>query len=161
MDKVETVKLLEILNAAYPTAFKKLSTGEKLAQIGIWQYEFRNDSADVVEVALNEYILHNQYPPTIAGVRQYMQLLDNSDAELLSEAWSAVCGNIRFEDLSAENKLFFGSQARVDQYGYDSDTVQTVFAGQHKKALSEIRKRVRVKKAVEQLPNRQALEVGG
>ena len=36
MDKVETVKLLEVLNAAYPTAFKNLSTGEKRAQIGIW-----------------------------------------------------------------------------------------------------------------------------
>ena len=60
MDKVETVKLLEILNAAYPTAFKNLSTGEKRAQIGIWQYAFRNDSADVVGAALNEYILHNQ-----------------------------------------------------------------------------------------------------
>jgi hypothetical protein len=138
-----------------------MSEATRKAQIEIWHFALSDEPAEIVITALKEYILSNQFPPTIAGLRQYMQLLDNSDAELLSEAWSAVCGNIRFEDLSAENKLFFGSQARVDQYGYDSDTVQTVFAGQHRKAIGEIRKRVRVKKAVERLPNRQALEVGG
>jgi hypothetical protein len=153
--------MLAILNAAYPTTFKNMSEATRKAQIEIWHFALSDEPAEIVITALKEYILSNQFPPTIAGLRQYMQLLDNSDAELLSEAWSAVCGNIRFEDLSAENKLFFGSQARVDQYGYDSDTVQTVFAGQHRKALGEIRKRVRAKKAVEQLPNLQVLEGGG
>lgn len=153
--------MLAILNAAYPTTFKNMSEASRKAQIEIWHFALSDEPAEIVITALKEYILSNQFPPTIAGVRQYMQLLDNSDAELLSEAWSAVCGNIRFEDLSAENKLFFGSQARVDQYGYDSDTVQTVFAGQHRKALGEIRKRVRAKKAVEQLPNLHVLEGGG
>jgi hypothetical protein len=153
--------MLAILNAAYPTTFKNMSEATRKAQIEIWHFALSDEPAEIVITALKEYILSNQFPPTIAGLRQYMQLLDNSDAELLSEAWSAVCGNIRFEDLSAENKLFFGSQARVDQYGYDSDTVQTVFAGQHRKALGEIRKRVRAKKAVEQLPNLHVLEGGG
>lgn len=155
--------MLAILNAAYPTTFKNMSEATRKAQIEIWHFALSDEPAEIVITALKEYILSNQFPPTIAGLKEWIDRIRGGGAEdaLLSEAWQAVCGNIRFNDLAEENKMFFGGQTRIDNYGMDPGTVQTVFAGQYRKAIGEIRKRVRAKKAVEQLPNLQVLEVGG
>lgn len=154
MDKKETAALLEILRAAYPATFRQMSGGEKKAMLQVWQFAFRDDPGDCVAVALREYIQNNRYPPTIAGVRAYMDMLtENTDEELLDEAWSAVCGNIRFEDLSRENRIFFCSQEQIDQYGFEAGTLKTVFAGQHKRAIGAIRQRIKIRRvAKEQLP---------
>lgn len=163
MNRTETIQTLNILNAAYPRAFSGLSAKEKQAQVEIWHFAFKDESAAIIINALREYVLTNKYPPTIAGLKEWTERFTAGpeDSALLSEAWHAVCGDIRFADLSEENKIFFGDQSRVDSYGLDPGTIQTVFAGQHKKAIGEIRKRVRAKKAVEQLPNLHVLEVGG
>ena len=113
--------------------------------------------------ALKDYVLYNKFPPTIAGLGEWVNRLHGGpgDDELLTEAWQAVCGNIRFNDLSAENKMFFGGQARIDNYGLDPETRQTVFAGQYRKAIREIKKNVRAAGKLPETENRNRLEVGG
>lgn len=148
MTKQETAQLLEILNAAYPTAFRHLTASERRAQVSVWQQAFDDCTADTVASVLIEYIRHNAFPPTIAGIRSLIDMLtDKGDDELLTEAWAAVCGNLRFDALSPENQIYFGNQDRINALGSDPNTVQTVFSGQHKKALPNIRKRVRLQKA--------------
>lgn len=163
MNRTETIQTLNILNAAYPHAFSGLSAKEKQAQVEIWHFAFKDESAAIIINALREYVLTNKYPPTIAGLKEWTERFTAKpeDSALLTEAWQAVCGNIRFNDLSAENKMFFGNQTRIDNYGLDPETRQTVFAGQYRKAIKEIKKNVRAAGKLPETENRNRLEVGG
>lgn len=163
MTRSDVYRLLEMLNAAYPASFWRMTDAERKTQVALWHDAFKQEPAEIIMAALKGYVLYNKFPPTIAGLGEWVNRLHGGpgDDELLTEAWQAVCGNIRFNDLSAENKMFFGGQARIDNYGLDPETRQTVFAGQYRKAIREIKKNVRAAGKLPETENRNRLEVGG
>lgn len=140
MTKRETIKLLAVLNAAYPNFFKDMDKQQKMAQIELYQSRFKDTPVEIVAVALERYIDTNTYPPTIAGLKAIIADYQDGNKidELWKEAWAAICGRCKFEKLSDSNKIFFGSQSAIDDIGLDTKTIQSVIKGQHLKRIKEI-----------------------
>lgn len=140
MNRNETIKLLAVLNAAYPSFFRGMSKTEKQAQIELYESRFKDFSAKIVAAALERYIDTNTYPPTIAGIKTIINAYQGGSKidELWEEAWKAICGRRKFADLSAANQKYFGNQSAIDELGLSGDTVMSVVKGQYLKRISEI-----------------------
>lgn len=151
MDKNDVRGLLEILRVAYPKAYSGLSREEAGALVNLYYRHFKDSPADVVATALDSYIEANEFPPTIAGLKRFLkQIHGGKDYEAMwAEAWSAICGGKRFEQLCPENRAYFHSQKAIDELGMSSDTIESVVRGQYMRRIAEITERRETVKAAE------------
>ena len=110
--------------------------------------------AEAVALALDQYIDENDKPPTVAGIKKYLQKLDpDYDYEaMFEELWSAICGNKRFGDLCDINRKYIGSQQQIDALGQSEDTLYEVEKGLYMKRIASIVERTKFEdKATEAL----------
>lgn len=164
MTRNEVKGLLEMLRLAYPNTYKQMNSVEMSKQIDFYLGFFKDEPGDIMRIAVEHYIEHNKYSPTIAGLKEAAaRLKAGSDVdELWKEAWNAICGNKKFEALSAANKRYFGSQAMIDNLGQSEDTVQSVIKGQYMKRISEILENEEIKdSAIKALGIDRILQIGG
>lgn len=75
MTPEETTKILAILTAAYPNAYKNLSKDETMGVVMVWSMQFADIPADIVLMALNKAIATCKYPPTISEIKSKLQSL--------------------------------------------------------------------------------------
>lgn len=69
MNKQEAVKILAILTAAYPNAYKHMTPDEANGVVAIWAIQFADVPADIVFMALNKAISGCKFPPSIAEIK--------------------------------------------------------------------------------------------
>lgn len=70
MTKTEAIKILAVLTAAYPHAYKNMSDDEANGVVMVWTIQFAEVPADVVFMALNKAISSCKFPPSISEVKQ-------------------------------------------------------------------------------------------
>lgn len=75
MTREETIRVLAILKAAYPNAYRGMSRDEAIGMISVWQTQFSAYPADTVLLAVNKLISSSVFPPTIAEVKAKMRAL--------------------------------------------------------------------------------------
>jgi hypothetical protein len=137
MNRVETIKLLAVINGAYPRFEIKAESAN--ITIDLWQSIFKDIPAENIVQAVHELIKELKFPPTIADITQkvdqmlnpnrigtHKELIDlwNEIIEALPRAkhyinesrWDNVGDDTNieivkeiFEKLSPENKRYFGS----------------------------------------------------
>lgn len=73
MNKRETLQLLAILRASYPTEYMNLTVEEAQGVVSVWQTQFADISAGTVMLALNKCISTNKKAPTIADVKEKLK----------------------------------------------------------------------------------------
>ena len=66
MTRDETIKLLAILKAAYPSAFRNLTRIEGEAMVGLWSSEFAPYPSDIVTAAVRRIIKKSRFLPSIS-----------------------------------------------------------------------------------------------
>lgn len=139
----EMKKVLSILSTAYPKYYAGMGAREKWNQVNLYMDMFGKYPLDLVANALKNYIRVNEYPPTIAGLSKEIERMRDTVGsttldDYIKEAWSAVQGNKRFDELSEPVQKYFGNQQAIDSIGMDENTIYTVFVGQMQKRLPEI-----------------------
>lgn len=112
----ETLKIMAVLRAAYPSYYKGMALGEADGIVKLWAQMFETDSYQEVGAAVKAYIATDAsgFPPTIGRLRQelYRQKGPVSLTEL--EAWSMVRQAIHGAsmDKSSRRRLPDGSMGK-------------------------------------------------
>lgn len=158
MQREDIVKVLFLLETAYPNSYKSMSNEQKKMQIDFYLEMFGEYEAPIVVVALKNYIKKNQYPPTVAGLTEQITLLTTQDTD--SELWNLIakaCRNGYYNSLEEFNKLpkecqlFLGNPASLRELSQiDVGTLNTVTRGQFLKSVAEIRKRENAQQGIPQ-----------
>jgi len=68
MTKEETIKIMAILKAAYPTYYKDQTPDEAAMSVGVWQATLIEYDYKSVSAAIKEIIKTMKYPPSIAEI---------------------------------------------------------------------------------------------
>ena len=134
---------------------------QKKMQIDFYLEMFGEYETPIVIVALKNYIKKNQYPPTVAGLTEQIELLTKKDTD--SELWNLIakaCRNGYYNSLEEFNKLprecqlFVGSPEALREMSQMEPKLISVNRGQFLKSITEIRKREDVQKSLpEELKN--------
>jgi hypothetical protein len=157
MTRDDTISMLSLLKAAYPSFYAKMSQRDAISVVDLWSEMFADDHVDVVKVALKTLIeTHNGFPPDIADVKAEIKTItetalgEKTDAELWAELSDAVVYHSAyahecreaFEKLSPIVKSYVGSPANLHEMGMsDGNTFNTVTRGLFMKAIPAMRKR--------------------
>ena len=65
----ESTKILTVLTAAYPGAYRNISPTDASAVCAVWAAQFSDIPVDIVFLALQKAIAVCKYPPTIAEIK--------------------------------------------------------------------------------------------
>lgn len=95
MTRDETIKMLAILKAAYPSSYKGMTKEEANGTIAVWTMQFADMPADIVLMALNKLISTSQFPPAISEVKKKI-------SSLHWEAYDMICDKTTVELLPKE-----------------------------------------------------------
>lgn len=73
MTREETIKVLAILKAAYPNAYRGMTREEAQGTVSVWAMQFAAFPVEVVLLAINKIIASSTFPPTISEVKEKMR----------------------------------------------------------------------------------------
>jgi hypothetical protein len=146
----ETQQLLDILKLSYPGTYKAMTKEEASDTIKLYHDFFGEYPTPVVVQALRNYIKKNQYPPTIAGLQEQIDLLLNA-GDTKTELWNQIAkaaSNCLWNLQEQFNRLPKPCQIWLrDAEGLkalamiDTETLNTVTRGQFLKTIGEISER--------------------
>lgn len=140
MTRQETVKVMAILQAAFPAWARGMSDEDGRTVLNLWAMMFREDPAEEVMAAVQALIATQRegFPPTIGAVKDKLDALRNAGGMTEGEAWSliykAVCNGIHggvkeFKALPEELQRLVGSPNQLRDWAMmDVDTVNSVVA---------------------------------
>ena len=83
MLKEETKQLLTILEVAYPSNYRNLNPEERRNTLVTYYDMFAEYPTELIVMALKNYIKVNQYPPTIAGLREQAEMHQDKDTPVV------------------------------------------------------------------------------
>lgn len=102
MTREETIKMLAILKAAYPSSYKGMTKEEANGTIAIWTMQFADMPADIVLMALNKAISTSQFPPAISEVKKKISTLHWEAYEMISTAK----GELAKEEIAKYQRIY-------------------------------------------------------
>lgn len=145
MNRQETVRILSVLKAAYPHAFKDITRIDAEAMLNLWEMMFASETYEEVNAAVCALIATRAagYSPTVGEVKEQIRKLHTTQEIDDSAAWALVskaCRNSsyhsreEFEKLPAEVQRAVGSPEMMKQWAaMDSEVVESVIASTFKK----------------------------
>ena len=83
MTKSEALKVLTILQAAYPAAYKITDEDDAALMANVWAVQFADFPAEVVFMAINKLISTSRFAPSIAEVKDKIRAI-------AWESWDAL-----------------------------------------------------------------------
>lgn len=158
MTKETMQKAMMILATAYPKYYANMDNKTKWEQLELYAEMFRDVPEEAFSVALRNYVMDNEFPPTVAGLNKEIKkitgaVVPEQDIEAyVKESWAAVCGSKSFSDLSPVCQEYWGSQAAIDAVGFDEGTMYTVVKAQLERRLPEIIERQKTREQVASVP---------
>lgn len=69
MTKDETLRVLAILKAAYPSSYNGMTKREANGTVAVWCMQFADVPVDIVLMAVQKLISTNKFPPAISEVK--------------------------------------------------------------------------------------------
>ena len=146
MDRNGTKKLLEILKMSYPSSYKSMTSEEASRTVDLYAEMFAEYEEIIVAQALKNYVRANQYPPTIAGIIEQINMLSSelTPVDLWNELHKAVrnCGyRVReaYAELPDPVRRWVGSPGSLREIAFcDSAIVATVIRGEFLKSIGDV-----------------------
>ncbi len=89
----ETLKILQILKAAYPRFYTGMSEGDFKNVVSLWHEMFKDNDINIVAAAVKALIATDAkgFPPAIGQVKEKIYQLTNAQADMTEEeAWQRV-----------------------------------------------------------------------
>ena len=90
MTEQETIKIVTLIVMSYPSSEKFKDETSLKGMVAVWKTIFKDDNAQLVEMAVQKHISVNKWPPSIAEIREQMVNLTRPDIVPPDVAWSAV-----------------------------------------------------------------------
>ena len=147
--------MLAVLQTAYPYFYSKKSEEEMLAIAQIWEKKFANDDVRIVTLALDKIIESEEYPPSIATIKNYIDRLERyaTNGDTLAQLWDKfmyACANSSeysedaFHNMPQILKLFVGSNRQLRRYAKMPETdLEKYVRPEFNKELPTLRERVK------------------
>lgn len=160
MNKLETLKILAVLQAAYPNFYKNIGSADLEGIANLWCEMFASDTYDDVGTAVKMLIATktNTFPPAIGEIKEQIYKAENIDQMNEGEAWSLVfraisCGIYNskeaFDWLPEDVQRAVGSSEVIRQWAMENVDSLSVHESNFKRAY---RMRLESKKEMEMLP---------
>ena len=136
----ETLAIMSVLKAAYPTYYKDMKRSEAEAVVGLWAEMFADEPAAVVAVAVKAHIANDVkgFPPHIGAIKDAIVKIKQPDTMTEIEAWGHVLralsnssynSKAEFDRLPPVIQRLVGSPRQLQDWAaMDSDTVNSVIA---------------------------------
>lgn len=90
MTEQETIKVVTLIVMSYPSSEKFKDETSLKGMVAVWKSIFKDDNAQLVEMAVQKHISVNKWPPSIAEIREQMIDLVRPDIIPPDIAWSMV-----------------------------------------------------------------------
>jgi len=160
MTKNDITAMLAVLQTAYPYFYSKKSSEELYTIAQIWEKKFKNEDARIVTLAIDEIIEREEYPPSIAMVKNYIDRLKQyaSGADTLSELWDKLvyaCGDSIYNSQKAYGnlprvlQLFVGSPSQLRRYAeFSTAEMEKYVRPELSKALPQLREREKFEQTI-------------
>lgn len=152
MTKTEALKVMAILQAAFPAFYRGVTKESATASVNLWAQMFSEETYQEVSAAVMALIgtQVEGYPPTIGAVKQMLSKLRAPEKLTPQEAWNlvvrAVEGNTAWKDLPDAVKSAIGSPSTLREWGMmDISAFNSVVYSNFIKAYTAIDNRERVK----------------
>lgn len=138
MTRTETIQVLSILKAAYPSFYKDREKPELESVIGLWCDMFTDETVAEVGTAVKMHIASDErgFPPHIGAIKKAIDTLRHPDTVTEMEAWTLVSRAIRnsgynsrseFERLPGDIQRLVGSPTQLHVWAMmDEDDVESV-----------------------------------
>ena len=111
MDRDETIKILSILRAAYPNAYRDLGKTDLEGIVGLWTTMFRDNLYADVSEAVTDFIASDTkgFPPPIGAIKERVKEKERSMPVFFSveEDWKRLLAANR-EGLAMKDWRFAG-----------------------------------------------------
>lgn len=97
MTRQETVSILAVLRAAFPSFYKGMERKELEGIVSLWNDMFQDDAANVVAGAVKALIATKTtgYPPTIGEVKEHVRRITQPREMTEQEAWAHISKALR------------------------------------------------------------------
>jgi hypothetical protein len=155
----EAIAILKILKASYPYFYKDLKKADAEEIINLWATMFADDPAELVVEAVKALIVSLKFPPTIADVKEKIQLICTPVKMTEIEAWNMVyraicCANYHsvecFERFPENIKRLVGSPKQLRDWAVmDAEVVRSVIQSNFMRSYTA---RVKNDREIEALP---------
>jgi hypothetical protein len=133
MTKQEALTVLAILKTAYPSFYKDYSKEELNAAVELWASMFVNESGKVVLEAVKSLICTLRFPPTIADVKEKIELLTQPEQMTEMEAWNLVKKAMNtsdfvksFQELPPIIRRIVGSASQLKEWAYTEGDINVI-----------------------------------
>ena len=140
MTREETLMIMSVLKAAYPSFYKDMKRSEADGIVNLWASMFADEPADLVAVAVKAHIATDAkgFPPHIGAIKTAIVKLKQPEELTEFEAWALVEKAIRngiygaveeFENLPEIVRRLVGSPNQLKEWAMmDAETVSSVIA---------------------------------
>ena len=140
MTREETLAIMGVLKAAYPTFYKDMRRSEAEGIVDLWSSMFDQEPAQLVAVAVKAHIANDKkgYPPHIGAIKEAIVKLQTPEAMTEQEAWGLVLKALRngiygaqkeFDALPPMVQRLVGSPSQLKEWAMmDGDAVNSVVA---------------------------------
>lgn len=97
MNRQETVSVLAVLRAAFPSFYRGMERKELEGIVNLWHDMFQDDDANVVAGAVKALIATKTtgYPPTIGEVKEHVRRITKHREMTEQEAWARISKALR------------------------------------------------------------------
>lgn len=107
MTREETLQIMSVLKAAYPSFYKDMSRKDALAAVDLWAAMFADDDFGIVCAAVKAMIVNDEkgFPPVIGQVKARIRQLTEPVQMTELEAWALVSKAVRNSTYNSEEEF--------------------------------------------------------
>ena len=160
MNRAEILKILAVLQTAYPNFYKSISPEQLNGTINLWQEMLSDDTYEEVGVAVKMLISTktDAFPPVVGQIKEQLYKSRNAGQLSESEAWSLVYNAVQqgsyhskeaFEQLPEVVRQAVGSPEVIRQWAMENTDSLSVHESNFKRAY---RMQLETKKELDMLP---------
>lgn len=104
MDRTETLAIMSVLKAAYPSYYRDMKRADAESVVALWAEMFSGDDYTVVAAAVKGLIATktDSFPPPIGAVKAKVRQISNPDEMTEQEAWALISKALRDGYYNAE-----------------------------------------------------------
>lgn len=115
MNREETLRIMAVLKASYPSYYRGMSRDDANSIVALWADMFKDDPVELVAAAVKALIASDEkgYPPHIGAVKAHIRKLTTPQEMTEGEAWGLVSRAVRKLDWLAPEKQFNMSKMSV------------------------------------------------
>lgn len=133
MTREETKAIMAILKAGYPNFYRNMTKEDATNAINLWATMFENEPAQIVTEAVRALMCTLKYPPTIADVKEKIELLTQPEQMTEMEAWNLVRKAMNtsdfvksFQELPPIIRRIVGSVSQLKEWAYTEGDISVI-----------------------------------